>query len=257
MIRVLIWNEFHHEQRNPQVKEVYPEGMHNYIKDFLKVNDDLEITTTTLIDTDYHFSETAGLSDELLKNTDVLIWWGHCKHAFVPDEWAQKVANRVNEGMGFIALHSTHNSKPFRALLGTRCSLQWRLSEDYERLWNISPNHPVMKGVPEYFELDVEETYGERFDIPTPDDVLMLGWFSGGEVFRSVCTFTRGIGKILYIQPGHESYPSLKNEYIQKMITNGVYWVAPNYNVELSCVHAAVSPEERRKKGEQPTDYIR
>ena len=253
MIRVLIWNEFHHEQKHKNVQELYPEGIHNYIRDFLKTNEDLEIQTTTLIDTDYHFSETAGLSDELLQNTDVLIWWGHCKHAYVPDEWAAKVAAHVNQGMGFIALHSAHNAKAFKRLMGTSCSLSWRLSEDHERLWNLAPNHPVMQGIPEYFELDVEETYGERFDIPNPDHILMMGWFSGGEVVRSVCTFTRGAGRILYIQPGHETYPTFHNQYIQKLITNGVYWVAPHCTARTACVHAEVSPEEKRKNGDQPT----
>ena len=104
---------------------------------------------------------------------------------------------------------------------------------------------------------DREETYGERFNIPEPQELLMVGWYAGGDVFRSVCTFTRGVGRILYIQPGHETYPTLKNPYIQRIITNGVYWAAPNVKVELGAVHAAVSPEELRKNGETPTERVR
>lgn len=251
MIRVLIWNEFHHEQTRENVKAIYPDGIHNCIKEFLGVNEDLEIRTATL------GQENIGLSDEILANTDVMIWWGHMKHAAVPDEWVRKIHDRVLQGMGFIGLHSAHHSKIFCALMGTHAHLQWRESNDYERLWNIAPNHPVMKGIPEYFELDAEETYGERFDIPAPEELLMIGWYSGGEVFRSVCTFTRGLGRILYIQPGHETFPTFKNPYIQKLITNGVYWAAPNCNVEITCPHSPISPEERRKTGDQPTDYIR
>lgn len=258
MIKVLVWNEFDHEQRHQSVREIYPDGMHGCIRDFLKTNEDLEIRTATLFDNTRTISDkNAGFSDELLQDTDVLIWWGHAYHKDVPDEWVEKVVARINEGMGFIALHSTHHSKVFKALMGTRCNLQWRISDDHERLWNIAPNHPVMKDIPEYFELDGEETYGERFDIPSPDEVLMLGWYSGGEVFRSVCTFTRGVGRIVYIQPGHESYPTFHNQYIQKLITNAVYWTAPTRPVKLLSVHAAVSPEDRRKSGEQPTDYVR
>ncbi len=251
MIKVLVWNEFVHEQRKQTVREIYPDGMHGYIRDFLKTNEDFEVRTATL------FDENIGLSDELLADTDVLIWWGHVRHKDVPDEWVEKIVKRVNEGMGFIGLHSAHYSKIFKALMGTQCSLQWRLSQDHERLWNIAPNHPVMKGIPEYFELDCEETYGERFDIPAPDEILMVGWFSGGEVFRSVCTFTRGVGRILYIQPGHEEYPTFKNPYVQRLISNGIYWVKPNQTVTLGGVHAAISPEERRKNGEQPDGYVR
>ena len=258
MIRVLIWNEFAHEQRSRTVHSIYPEGIHGCIRDFLKTNEDFEIKTATLFDNNYTISDkNVGLSDELLENTDVLIWWGHGHHKDVPDEWVEKIVTRVNEGMGYIALHSSHHSKAFKALMGTRCNLRWRISNDHERLWNIMPNHPVMKDIPEYFELDGEETYGERFDIPAPQETLMIGWFSGGEVFRSVCTFTRGVGRILYIQPGHESYPTFKNPYIQKLITNGVRWVAPTRTIEIQPLHAAESPEDKRKKGEQPTDYVR
>ncbi len=251
MIRVLIWNEFCHEQTNENVKAIYPDGIHNCIREFLGSNEEFLIRTATLD------QENIGLSDEILENTDVLIWWAHIRHNDVPDEWVEKIYNRVQAGMGFIALHSAHHSKIFRKLMGTTGNLQWRESRDYERLWNIAPNHPVMKGVPEYFELDGEETYGERFDIPTPDDLLMIGWYSGGEVFRSVCTFTRGLGRILYVQPGHETFPTFKNQHIQKIITNGVYWAAPNCTVELTCPHSKISPEERRKTGDQPTDYVR
>ena len=251
MIRVLIWNEFYHEQTKDHVKAIYPEGIHGCIRDFLKTYEDLQVTTATL------FDENIGLSDELLANTDVMLWWGHVKHKDVPDEWVEKIKNRVLQGMGLIVLHSGHHSKIFKALMGTPCHLRWRESDDHERLWNLAPNHPVMKGIPEYFELDAEETYGERFDIPQPDELLMIGWFSGGEVFRSVCTFTRGLGRILYLQPGHETYPTFKNPYIQKLITNGIHWATPNCTVELKCPHEPVSPEERRKNGDVPTEYVR
>ena len=251
MIRVLIWNEFVHEKTHEACRAVYPDGIHACIKEFLQVDEDLQITTATLD------QENIGLSDELLDNTDVLIWWAHMRHREVPDEWVDKIHQRVLRGMGFIGLHSAHHSKIFKKLMGTTCHLQWRESGDYERLWNIAPNHPVMKGIPEYFELDGEETYGERFDIPRPDEELMIGWYSGGEVFRSVCTFTRGLGRILYIQPGHETFPTFKNPYIQKLISNGVYWSAPNCRVELTGPHSKISPEERRKTGDQPTDDVR
>ena len=108
MIRVLIWNEFYHEQTKEDVRAIYPEGIHGCIRDFLSCNEDLEIRTATLYEPDI------GLSDELLDQTDVLIWWGHCKHKDVPDEWVEKIHQRVLQGMGFIGLHSTHHSKIFK-----------------------------------------------------------------------------------------------------------------------------------------------
>ena len=69
--------------------------------------------------------------------------------------------------------------------------------------------------------------YGEYFDIPKPDDVVFLGWFSNEEVFRSGCTFTRGWGKIFYFQPGHEEYPVYYHPQIQRIISNAVKWAKP------------------------------
>ena len=54
------------------------------------------------------------------------------------------------------------------------------------------PLGAILEGVPAYFELEQEEMYGERFDVPTPDELLMISWFQGGEVFRSLCTWRRG-----------------------------------------------------------------
>ena len=121
--------------------------------------------------------------------------------------------------------------------MGTTCNLSWR-DGDRERIWTVNPSHPIAKGVPESFVLDVEEMYGERFDIPQPDELIFLGWFSGGEVFRSGCTWVRGNGKIFYFQPGHETNKSYQNEYVQRIIKNAVKWACPvNKNLPLICPH--------------------
>lgn len=219
MINVTVWNEGRHD-KNENVSKVYPKGLHGCIADFLGVNDDLNVRTALLDEPDN------GLPDSVLESTDVLIWWGHCAHAEVPDELVQRIVNRVMKGMGFIALHSAHLSKPFTRLMGTACTLKWR-NDDKERLWCVLPTHPIAKGVPEYVDIPVDEMYGERFDIPTPDDLVYIGWFKGGEVFRSCCTWQRGYGKVVYFQPGHETNPTYHIPEIQKIITNAVYWSAP------------------------------
>ncbi len=220
MINVTIWNEGRHEKTSDEVKAVYPKGIHGCIADFLGTNEDLKIRAVTLDDPDN------GLPDDVLNDTDVLIWWGHQAHNDVPDDLAQRVHNRVMCGMGFIALHSAHFSKPFKCLMGTTCSLKWR-DGDRERVWCIAPNHPIAKGLPESFNIPVEEMYGERFDIPNPDEIVFMGWFKGGEVFRSGCCWQRGLGKVFYFQPGHESNPTFHIPEVQKIITNAVYWAAP------------------------------
>ena len=143
----------------------------------------------------------------------------------------------VLSGMGLICLHSAHHSKPFRYLLGTSCNLTWRESDDREILWVIEPSHPITKDIDRFFELDGEETYGEPFVIPTPDKLLLIGTYTGGEVFRSGCLYERGNGKIFYFQPGHESYPTYYQAPVQSIIRNAVRFVNPIYRQETTCPH--------------------
>lgn len=229
MINVTVWNEESKLTSDEDVLEVYPEGLNEAIASFLKENESFNVRTANLTEPE------CGLPDEILESTDVLIWWGHCKHAEVPFELVERIHNRVLRGMGMIFLHSAHFSRPFKSLMGTTCSLKWR-DGDRERLWNIMPNHPIAKGLPEYIELETEEMYGERFDIPQPDGVIFMGWFSGGEVFRSGCVWYRGLGKVFYFQPGHESNRSFYDKNIQKIICNAVEWAAPISIVdEIEC----------------------
>ena len=220
-IKVTVWNEGRHDKTVPKVQELYPDGMHGCIKAFLSQNDDIEVRTATLDDPDQ------GLPDELLNDTDVLIWWGHMAHKEVSDELAAKVRNRVyNEGMGFIALHSAHMSKPFTWIVGTSGQLSWG-DDQREIVWNLMPQHPIAAGIPEYFEIEQEEMYGEPFRIPQPDELIFTSWYEGGNIFRSGLTYYRGIGKVFYFQPGHETNPIFHNKYVQRVITNAVYWAKP------------------------------
>ena len=220
MIRVTIWNEFVHERELPEIKAIYPEGIHTCLKEFLSKESDYVVRIATL-DMPEH-----GLTEEVLKDTDVLIWWAHAHHDEVSDAVVSRVKSHVLQGMGLIALHSAHFSKLLKELLGTSMTLRWRHG-DRERIWCTAPSHPIAKGLPAYFDLEQEEMYGEFFDIPKPDNVVFTGWFAGGEVFRSGCTFSRGNGKIFYFQPGHEEYPIYYNKNIQKIIINGIQWANP------------------------------
>ena len=110
--------------------------------------------------------------------------------------------------------------------MGTGCNLKWRETGDLERLWVVKPTHPIAAGIGEYIELPHEETYGEHFDIPVPDDVVFTSWFSGGEVFRSGCCFERGNGKIFYFRPGHETFPTYYVENVKKVLVNAAAWAA-------------------------------
>ena len=84
-IRVTVWNEYIHERKEERIGKVYPNGIHGAIAEMLGREEDFEIKTATL-DMEDH-----GLSDDVLDNTDVLIWWGHMAHGKVSEEIAEKV----------------------------------------------------------------------------------------------------------------------------------------------------------------------
>jgi trehalose utilization protein len=261
MIRVTVWNENVqengelHAQAIPgdderaegfrkfllysahEIKKVHPEGIHMTLKGVFEEMEDVRVTTATLD------MPECGLTDELLDNTDVLVWWAHIAHEKVPDEIAEKVRQRVLTGMGFMPLHSAHPSKPLQKLLGTTGSLGWR-EEEFCRVWNVNPTHPIAEGIPMSFELPCEEMYSEYFDVPKPDDQLFISWYRGGEVFRSGLTWTRGMGRIFYFQPGHETNLSYFNPHVRRILQNGVRWVKPTVRIDRwDSPHVQVSPE--------------
>ena len=97
MIRVTVWNEFYHEKNDPRTAAVYPDGLHMAIKRMLEC-EDVTVRTATLDDPE------CGLTEEVLADTDVLVWWGHVRHHLVPDEVAKRVQMHVLSGMGLIVL---------------------------------------------------------------------------------------------------------------------------------------------------------
>lgn len=218
-INITIYNEFVHEKKNPKVAEIYPNGIHGAIKAYFEGKEGIGSIHTGTLEEEEH-----GLTQAILDQTDVMLWWGHLAHDKVADEVVDRVHKRVLEGMGLIVLHSGHHSKIFRRLMGTSCSLTWREADERERLWVVNPYHPITQGIDQYIELPMAEMYGEVFDIPEPESLLFVSWFEGGEVFRSGATWHRGRGKIFYFRPGHETYPVFYNPEIMHVIENAVRW---------------------------------
>lgn len=239
-IRVTVWGEFRHEKKNEVVKKVYPDGMHTVIANALQTRG--FTTRTATLDEPEH-----GLTEAVLAETDVLTWWGHTAHREVQDAIVDRVQARVLQGMGLIVLHSGHHSKIFRRLMGTTCSLRWREADEKERIWVVEPGHPIAEGFDAYFEVPRCEMYGEHFDIPTPDDLVFVSWFQGGEVFRSGCCYYRGRGKIFYFRPGHETFPIYYQDEIQRVLANAARWAAPTPGHEFpytkGAIHAKVPLE--------------
>ncbi len=222
-LNILVWNEGIHEATQPEIAERYPDGMHGAIAEGLRkhLDDGPIIRTATLADAEQ------GLSEQALADTDVLLWWGHEAHDAVTDETVARVKRHVLGGMGLLVLHSGHFSKIFIDLLGTTCSLAWRNAGERELVWTVNPAHPIAEGIAQPIVIEQQEMYGEFFDIPTPDDVIFISSFAGGEVFRSGVTFTRGLGKIFYFSPGDQDYPVYFHDQVRKVLANGVRWAAP------------------------------
>ena len=240
-IRVVVWGENVHEHTNPKVATVYPRGLHTAIAEGLReLLPAAGVGTATLQEPEH------GLPADRLAATDVLVWWGHRAHQEVSDAVVDRIQQRVQEGMGLIALHSAHYAKIFKRLLGTTCSLTWREAGEKERLWVCQPGHPIAAGLDRFFELPHEEMYGEPFAVPPPEEQVFLSWFEGGEVFRSGCCWTRGNGRIFYFRPGHETYPTYHDKNVRRVIANAVGWARPQGRWVDACPNSTVPLEPIR-----------
>ena len=243
-LNVTVWSENIHETRDADhMARVYPKGMHGGIADGITglLGDGVNVRTATLDQPEH------GLTDEVLDTTDVLTWWGHIGHDKVDDAVVEKVHQRVLSGMGLLVLHSAHFSKIFKKLMGTTCSLEWRESDDTELLWTVRPDHPITEGVPHPIRIEGQEMYGEFFDIPEPDELIFISSFTGGEVFRSGCTWRRGKGKVFYFSPGDQAFPVYHHADVQRVIANAVQWAAPSPTANF--VAPAVVPKPAPRLG--------
>lgn len=240
-MKITLFTENNPTMHNEEGKAAYENGMNGALYDFLSKEHDLTMIVHTGDD------DGSELTKELLENTDVLLWWGHWYHGQVSDEVITAVYEAVNRGMGLILLHSAHASKLAQRLLGTTGTLSWR-EGDRERLWVVDRTHPIVRGIGDSIYLDPEEMYGEPYNGPTPDEQVFISWFGGGEVMRSGNVYRRGLGKIFYFRPGHESNPTYKNPQIQRVILNAIDYLAPTQKfAPYASNHVEISPEEQLK----------
>ena len=246
-IRCTVWGENVHEQENEVVASIYPNGIHGAISAALNCDPAITAATVTFQQPEH------GCSEGRLDETDVLVWWGHAAHEAVADGVVERIVRRIWSGMGLVMLHSGHFSKLFTRLMGTPCALKWREAGERERVWVVNRNHPIARGLPESFVLDMEEMYGEPFSVPEPLETVLISWFQGGEVFRSGLTYQRGAGKIFYFRPGHETYPTYHDANVQQVLRNAVRWAATSQRWNSICdapnIPAELAPEPILERG--------
>ncbi|MCC6446271.1 MAG: ThuA domain-containing protein [Armatimonadetes bacterium] len=236
-LKVLVWDE----KPAHAPKEIYPASINGAVAEGLVGLDSgkLEVLTANLED------PAQGIAN--LENTDVLVWWGHARHGEVSDETAARVVERVrHRGMGFVALHSAHYSKPFRGVLDAPGHLKggWREDDQPEEIRVCAPRHPIAEGLFD-FTLPAEEMYGAPFGVPPPSVLVFQSYFpAGGEYFPSGICWTVGegktpgstsgpgggvgegvgIGRVFYFRPGHETIPTYFDPHVRRIIFNAVLW---------------------------------
>lgn len=214
-IRALVWSE----GTAPQA--VYPNDVNASIAEHLNENRDIIAKTASIDEPDQ------GVSDERLDWANVILWWGHLRHDEVTDETVDRIEDYVrNGGVGFIGLHSGHYARPFKRLIDSSGDLgSVRDEGETERIDVREPTHPIAASV-EDFELPRVEMFGEPFDIPEPEDIVLESSFADGETFRSGVTFAFGAGRGVYFRPGHEEYRIYHNETVNTVVANAVRWAA-------------------------------
>jgi trehalose utilization protein len=227
MTTVTVWNEYRHERERDEVAEIYPEGIHATIAEHL-TDRGYDVRTATLDEPEH------GLTEAVVDDTDVLVWWGHRAHDEVREDVVDRVVDAIHDGLGFVPLHAAKNSKVFRRLMGTPCSVKFREVGETERLWVVEPGHPIVDGVDEYVEIPQAEMYGEPSLIPEPETLVLVSWFEGGEVFRSGCCYRRGKGRIFAFRPGHEAFPIYEQPAVMTILANAIDWAAPSAGAPAS-----------------------
>ena len=199
-----MWNECRHETRDAHVAQLHPDGIHGAVAQGIRatLGSGALVTTATLDEPEH------GLTQQVVADNDVLVWWGHIAH----DEVRDDVVDRVHGSMSWAAWDSRASFGPlledFRRLIGTSAGLLWRNDRTGSWCGRSTRHIPSPPGCRSPIVIEQQEMYGEFFDIPAPDELVFVSSFTGGEVFRSGCTFRRGFGKNSAWAPASQDYPA-------------------------------------------------
>jgi trehalose utilization protein len=238
-VRITVWNEYYQEPKDPRVSAVYPDGIHRVLAEGFEAQfgSEAEVRTAVLADPEH------GLTERVLAETDVLVWWAHLKHGEVSDEIVERIRLRVLGGMGLLILHSAIESKIAQALLGTTCRMSWWRHGGRELTWTVEPGHQIAQGVPNPLVIPDGEMYGEPLHVPTPDDLVFITAYEGGEVLRSGCGWKRGRGRIFFLATGHEEYPIYYRDDVRLVLANAARWAKSPTPVETVASKVPQLPE--------------
>lgn len=229
-IQVLAWSE------RTEPGDAYPNGINGAVAEMLKNEKDVKVTVANLSDAEQ------GLAEDTLKQTDVVVWFGHRKHREVIDASVERVVRHVTErGMGYLPLHSAHYARPYQELMRIRAeAVRYDFGGKPPGAWLggvknagqpqtirvLEPKHPIAKGVQD-FVIPKDEVYNNPFNVPTPDLKVLEGVWEGGEQHGSDgLIWNIGKGRIFYFRAGHETYPIYYQPEVQQVLKNAVRWLA-------------------------------
>lgn len=226
--RVLIWSE------RTEPVEIYPDGINGAFLEFLKTEKNIEAKAANLSD------PSQGITDEVLRNTDVLVWFGHRKHKEVTPETVDLIVKHVKErGMGYLPIHSSHYATAFQRILSDIAQQRGKPLTDTPGKWArvknegrpelihvLTPNHPIAKGIKD-FTIPKTETYWNPFHAPEADVKILEGRYENDmQDGNDGLLYFYGRGKVFYFRPGHETYPIYFQKEVQQVLINAIRYLA-------------------------------
>ena len=227
-IRVMAWSE-----RSEPV-EIYPTGINGALIQMLSQEKGVVATAANLAD------PGQGLTEEALRNTDVLISFGHRHHKVIADENVDRIVRRVEQdGMGYLPIHSSHYARAFQRIMSTIAERRGAPLQGTPGHWGkvrnegkpelihvLEPKHPIAKGVRD-FTIPKTESYLNPFNVPAPDLKVLEGRYEGGQQDGSDgMLWNFGKGKVFYFRPGHETFPIYFQPEVRQVLKNAVRFLA-------------------------------
>jgi trehalose utilization protein len=200
-IKVVVWDE-----QQPAQKQAYANFLGNQIAGHLQSQAGISVRSVNIDDAGQ------GLASGELDDCEVLIWWGHVRHAEITPETGRSIVQRIKDGkLSLIAIHSAHWSTPFVEAMNERTRIDF--AERLRAAGNERVDVSYVAPLP-------------RYTVPKADGRLTpcLSWrkFSDGHATATVhlplCCFPayRGDGKpsrVVVLKPEHPIVRGVPREF--------------------------------------------
>lgn len=172
------------------------------------------------LDSTEDYERLAGLDKE---QYPLCISYTDCWDRDISSEIAAGLLRYVASGGGLLVIHNGISLQVRYELL-QMIGGKFTEHPPYQTLhyYGTDAEHPLLKGVDD-FVLD-EEPYHYELDPFTPRNVFLEYEFEGRR-YPAGWEHTYGLGRVVYIQPGHHS-PSFDSPAVRQLIVNGANWCA-------------------------------